>query len=202
VPIGDWRFAALDLETTGLDVADGHEILEVAVVCFSARGIEKRWSTLVKPSIPIPQDSAKVHGIREADVAGAPTIEQVMPLVEEHTAGRILVIHNAPFDLEFLTAASARLGREPIDRPLIDTLVVSRRCFPGAQAHSLSELASRVGVALESAHRALPDALATANVMLALLRRAEASAEFPLLDTVARERIERHLELMAAAPAP
>jgi ATP-dependent DNA helicase DinG len=199
VPIHDWRFASLDLETTGLDVEEGHEILEVAVVRFTAAGIEERWSTLVKPSIPIPPDSAKVHGIREADVTGAPSIEEVMPLVEQKTAGRILVIHNAPFDLEFLTAACAKLGREPIDRPLIDTLIVSRRSFPAAQAHSLTELAARLGVVPEGAHRALPDAVTTANVLLALLRRAEASAESPVLDVEATERIERQLGMLAAA---
>lgn len=199
MPIHDWRFASLDLETTGLDVEEGHEILEVAVVRFTAAGIEERWSTLVKPSIPIPPDSAKVHGIREADVTGAPSIEEVMPLVEQKTAGRILVIHNAPFDLEFLTAACAKLGREPIDRPLIDTLIVSRRSFPAAQAHSLTELAARLGVVPEGAHRALPDAVTTANVLLALLRRAEASAESPVLDVEATERIERQLGMLAAA---
>jgi ATP-dependent DNA helicase DinG len=199
VAIRDWRFAALDLETTGLDVADGHEILEVAVVRFSAAGIEERWSTLVKPSIPIPPDSARVHGIREADVAGAPSIEQVLPVVDQKTAGRILVAHNAPFDLEFLTAACARLGREPIDRPLIDTLIVSRRSFPEAQAHSLTELAARLGVVPEGSHRALPDAMTTANVMLALLRRADAGAGSQLLDADATERIERQLGLPASA---
>ncbi|MBI5836466.1 MAG: 3'-5' exonuclease [Candidatus Eisenbacteria bacterium] len=196
----DWRYAALDLETTGLEVSEGHEILEVAVVGFSAAGIEERWSTLVKPTIPIPPDSARVHGIREADVAGAPALAQVMPLVEARTAGRIFVIHNAPFDLEFLTAACARMGREPIDRPLIDTLTVSRRVFPEAQAHSLTELATRVGVVPEGAHRALPDAVTTANVMLALLRRAEAPGATPLLDEAAVARIERRLA-EAAAPA-
>jgi ATP-dependent DNA helicase DinG len=200
LPANDWRYASVDVETTGLDVADGHEILEVAVVGFTASGIEERWSTLVKPSIPIPPESARVHGIREADVAGAPTMDQVMPLVEEKTRGRILVLHNAPFDLEFLTAACAKLGREPIDRPLIDTLILSRRCFPAAQAHSLTELATRVGVVPEGAHRALPDAVTTANVMLALLRRAEAGAGFELLDPVAHQRIERRLAQPSAAP--
>ncbi|HVP38130.1 MAG TPA: 3'-5' exonuclease [Candidatus Saccharimonadales bacterium] len=201
MPIKDWRFAALDVETTGLEVSEGHQIVEVAVVRFSPQGLEERWSTLVKPSRPIPPDAARVHGIREADVAGAPPIEQVLPLVDEKTRGRVVVVHNAPFDLEFLTAACARLGREPIDRPLVDTLIVSRRSFPEAQTHSLTELAARLGVVPEGAHRALPDAVTTANVMLALLRRAEAGSGAGLLDPEAEARVERHLSAMAAAPA-
>ena len=196
--IQDWRFAALDVETTGLDPMDGHEIVEVAVVGFTAKAIEERWSTLVKPSRPIPPESAAVHGIRDADVASAPGMAQVLPQIEARTRGRILVLHNAPFDLEFITTACYMAGHDPIDRPLIDTLLISRRCFPGVQGHSLTELAARLGIAPEGAHRALPDAVTTANCMLALIRRAEGNSGMVLLEPDRIGRIERHPELAAA----
>ncbi len=192
MPVKDWRYSALDVETTGLDPSTGHEIIEVAVVNFTASGIEERWSSLVKPGRSIPYDAAAVHGIRDADVAGAPALADLLPVIEQKTAGRVLVLHNAPFDLEFITSACARLEHEPIDRPLVDTLIVSRRCFPNAPAHSLAELATRLGVAPESVHRALPDATTTANVMMALCRRAEANHGFVLLEPEAVQRIERH----------
>ena len=194
-----WKFAALDVETTGLDCMAGHEIIEVAVVAFEPSGIGERWSSLVKPSRPIDPESIRVHGIRDADVAGAPSMAVVLPIVEEKTAGRVLVLHNAPFDLEFLTSACMRLDRLPVDRPLVDTLMISRRCFPDAQAHTLTELATRLGVAPERAHRALPDAVTTANVMLALCRRAEANGGFPLFEPELIRRVEAHPALRELA---
>ena len=188
----DWRFASLDIETTGIKISDGHEIVEVAVVGFTSAGIEDRWSVLVKPGRPIPRESSNVHGIRDRDVEAAPPIAQVLPQLEEKTAGRILVLHNAPFDLEYVTAACFRAGRAPIDRPLIDTLLLSRRCFPNVQGHSLTELAARLGVIPEGAHRALPDAITTANAMMALCRRAESSHGLEMLRPEEIQRIERH----------
>lgn len=195
----DWRFASVDVETTGLSHMDGHEIVEIAVAGFTARGIEDRWSMLVKPGRPIPRESSNVHGIRDRDVANSPSMAEVLPLVEEKTAGRILVLHNAPFDLEFLTAACFRAGRAPMDRPLIDTLLLSRRCFTQVQGHTLTEVAARLGVVPEGAHRALPDAVTTANVMMALWRRAETSHGVELLRPEEVERIERHPALAGAA---
>jgi DNA polymerase-3 subunit epsilon len=200
-PWNDWRFAALDVETTGLSPMDGHEIVEIAVVGFGARGIDSRWSTLVKPSRPIPQDSAAVHGIRDADVASAPRMAEVLDEVDARTRGRILVLHNAPFDLEFVTSACFAAEREPIDRPLIDTLLISRRCFPAVQGHSLTEMAARLGIAPEGAHRALPDAVTTASCMIALIRRAESNRDMVLLEPEMIERIERHPALASGTPA-
>ncbi len=194
----DWRFASLDVETTGLNLMDGHEIVEIAVAGFTARGIEDRWSTLVKPGRPIPRESSNVHGIRDRDVANSPSMAEVLPMVEERTAGRILVLHNAPFDLEFLTAACFRAARAPMDRPLIDTLLLSRRCFTQVQGHTLTEVAARLGVVPEGAHRALPDAVTTANVMMALWRRAETSHGVELLRPEEIERIEHHPALAGA----
>ena len=201
MPLSEWSFAALDVETTGLDLSSGHEIIEIAVVGFNIRGIQDRWTTLVKPARPIPREAVQVHGIRDADVAKAPRIADVLGMVEEKTAGRILVLHNAPFDLEFLTAACHRAGRPPIDRPLIDTLILSRRCFAADNGHSLTELAARLGVVPEGSHRALPDCVTTANAMLALIRWVAAREGKELLDAGAVLRIERHPAMNGSAEA-
>ena len=196
----DLRYAALDVETTGLSPVDGHEIVEVGLVAFRPSGIEERWSTLVKPGRSIPPEASAVHGIRQADVERAPAIAEVLPRIESLTAGRVLVLHNAPFDLEFLTSACFRNGREPMDFPLIDTLLVSRRAFPDSQGHTLTEVAARLGVAPEGAHRALPDAITTANVWMAMLRRVENHHGVTLLLPPEIERIERHPALADAVP--
>ncbi len=195
----DLRYCSLDCETTGLSAIDGHQIVEIAVVSFHRDGIEERWSTLVNPGRTIPEDAIRVHGIRDGDVARSPKIADVLPTVAEKTAGRVLVAHNASFDLEFVTSACYRNGLDPIDRPLLDTLLVSRTAFPEASSHNLMELATRVGVAPESAHRALADAVTTAHVWMALLRRAAANAELRLLPPDSIERILRHPELQAPA---
>src|SRR5690606_28022084 len=96
-------FAVIDFETTGL-FAGGHDrVVELAVVHVSPDGvIEGRWETLVNPGRDLgPQH---IHRIRAADVLRAPSFEQIAPQLLQLLAGRVIVAHNARFDLQFLAA--------------------------------------------------------------------------------------------------
>ena len=99
-------FIALDLETTGLDAARD-SIIEVGAVRFCGSSIVASFTTLVNPQRPIPRQITELTGIRNADVAGAPTIDRVVPelLAFAGSDTAAVIAHNATFDLGFLRAA-------------------------------------------------------------------------------------------------
>jgi DNA polymerase-3 subunit epsilon len=175
------RLAVLDTETTGLDPARGHRLIEVACVALEDGRIGEAWSTLVNPGRPIPADAAAVHGITDAMVRDAPTPAAVAAELETRCAGRTLVFHHADFDLPFLKAAFGLSLFDGLADPdylplfgtgMIDTLGLARGLSePGS--NSLGALASRLGLPPEAPHRARGDALTTARVLLKLAERWE-----------------------------
>ncbi|AWB89679.1 exonuclease domain-containing protein [Salinibacterium hongtaonis] len=161
-------FAVIDFETTGLFPGGHDRVVEVAVVHVSPDGaIEGQWDTLVNPMRDLgPQH---VHRIRAADVMSAPTFEQIAPKLVELLAGRVVVAHNASFDLRFL---EAELDRASVwGMPKISslcTMQLARDFLPGA-GRSLSDCCDALDIVLDDAHRASADALATAQLLAAYL---------------------------------
>jgi DNA polymerase III epsilon subunit family exonuclease len=164
------RYAVIDVETTGFSpISDC--VVEAACVLVHDRRIVRTWSSLVKPARPIPDYATRVHGITDADVAGAPPFERVQDELRALCEGAIVVAHNAKFDLSFL----------PLLAPLRHacTLQLARRCFPNAPNHKNQTLRAYLQIddllkahayphAL-TAHRALDDALVTAGILLCCL---------------------------------
>lgn len=178
--------SVLDTETTGMSPAAGAALVEVARVNLDEGAIGEGWSSLVRPGRPIPADATAVHGITDAMVAGAPTPSEVAAELRRAIGERTLVFHNAPFDLPFLIALMREAGVAPILNPIVDTLGLARGLF-GTGSNSLGQLAARLELPRESAHRALPDARTTARAFVALAGRWE------------RERGVRSLAELAAA---
>jgi polyribonucleotide nucleotidyltransferase len=154
------EFAVVDVETTGTDpkMAD---LLEVAVVKVKGGKISDRWSTFVKPSQPILGN--QMHGITDKDVAKAPSAADAAKQAVDFIGDALVVGHNVIFDLGFLEEAGA--GRIDQSR-LVDTLTLAREGYPDLQNYKLDTLASVFGVDLTQNHRALPDAEATANLLI------------------------------------
>ncbi|MFI5253871.1 MAG: polyribonucleotide nucleotidyltransferase [Candidatus Limnocylindrales bacterium] len=154
------EFAIVDVETTGTDpkMAD---LLEIAVVKVKGGKISDRWSTFVKPSQPILGN--QMHGITDADVAKAPPPAEAAKLAMDFIGDSLVVGHSVTFDLEFLAEA----GAARIDQArLVDTLTLAREGYPDLQNYKLDTLAGFFGIDLTRNHRALPDAEATANLLL------------------------------------
>ena len=176
------RAIALDTETTGMSPASGATLVEVAWVRIEAgRPVEEgvpgaRWSSLVRPGQPIPPDATRVHGITDAMVADAPPAAAIAPLLRAACADLPLVMHNAPFDLPFLQDLMRRAGQKPLDSVVVDTLGLARGLYGGG-GNSLGALAARFAVRFETAHRALGDALATAEVFGRLAERWESDKD-------------------------
>lgn len=166
------RLLVVDTETTGMSPAAGDRLVEVARVAIADGAIGETWSSLVAPGRPIPPDASRVHGITDAMVAGAPAPAEVGRLLREACADQPLVFHNAPFDLPFLIALFREADVPPLLNPIVDTLGLARGLF-GTGSNRLGDLAKRLELPAETAHRALGDARTTARLFLALAARWE-----------------------------
>ncbi|HYN95283.1 MAG TPA: DEDD exonuclease domain-containing protein [Pilimelia sp.] len=165
-------FVVLDLETTG-GAADGNGITEVGAV--KVRGGEQLgvFATLVNPGDRIPAFVTVLTGITQAMVAPAPPIEAVLPGLLEFLHGAVLVAHNAAYDVGFLKAACARHGYAWPAPRVLDTVALARRLVTRDEVpnRKLSTLAAYFRTPNQPTHRALADALATVDVLHALIGR-------------------------------
>jgi DNA polymerase III subunit epsilon len=166
------REIVLDTETTGLDPAEGHRIIEIACLELSNHvptGVT--FQRYVNPEREMPDDALEVHGITAVFLADKPRFAEVAEDLLGFLGTAPLVIHNAEFDLRFLNAELARLGSPPLPPGrAIDTLLLARRKFPGAQA-SLDALCRRfeIDTSARAKHGALVDCQLLAQVYLELL---------------------------------
>ncbi len=169
-PLADLAYTVFDTETTGLEPAQGDEIIAVgAVRIVNGRLLQgETFESLVDPRRGLSEASIAVHGITPDVLAGQPPIEQVLPRFRRFAEETVLVGHNAAFDMRFLQLKEAQTGVR-FDQPVLDTLLLSAVVHPESRSHSLEEIAARLGVAVVGRHTALGDALVTAEVFLRLL---------------------------------
>ena len=162
-------FCVVDLETTG--GSPGHsKITEIGAVRVRALGIEERFSTLVNPGRPIPAVVTELTGIDDRLVAASPDIAVGLAGFIEFAGNDVLVAHNAPFDLRFLNYERRRLGGRYFTQAWLDTLLLARRLLEGRVGrHDLGTLAAWAETTVRPSHRALPDAEATAELLVVLI---------------------------------
>lgn len=154
-------YAIVDIESTGIDPARDR-ILEVAVVQLSVGDIPK----LVFDSLVNPEQAVRwteLHGLVDWDVAGAPTFREVAPSLRSVLAGRIVVAHNAEFDLAMLGSAFTRGGSFVGMPPHLCTLRLAKT-FCDAPSYTLGSLCEATGVEHREEHSARGDALALAEL--------------------------------------
>ena len=132
-------YAVFDCETTGTD-PERDEIVSFALVLLDPDGDETgRFGSLVRPSCPIPEEASAIHGIRDADVADAPTFAELAGRLLELLGGRVFVAHNASFDLTMLARRPPDCRtRVPPTRSCLHArrLPRTRTARPGAPARS------------------------------------------------------------------
>ncbi len=168
------RKIVLDTETTGLEVTQGHRIIEIGCVeLINRRLTGNHFHCYINPQREIDQGAIEVHGITNEFLADKPLFEQVADDFLAFVTGAELIIHNAPFDMGFLNAELQRLDRQqPMLEtlcPVVDTLVMARTRHPG-QRNSLDALCQRYDVdnSQRDLHGALLDAEILADVYLAI----------------------------------
>ncbi|MBC7592189.1 MAG: DNA polymerase III subunit epsilon [Salinibacterium sp.] len=164
-------YAVIDFETTGLFSKSSHRVIEVAVVHVNEDGrITGRWDTLINPGRDLGRQD--IHRIRAADVMQAPTFEQIAPQLIELISGRVLVAHNARFDTSFLLAELDRLDYSAeLSLEALCTMQLAREFLPGA-GRKLSDCCAAYDIPIIDAHRALADAVATAQLLGAFIAEA------------------------------
>jgi Rad3-related DNA helicase/DNA polymerase III epsilon subunit-like protein len=179
------HFVVVDTETTGLDPHTDSIIDIGAVRLDEDLQVLDTFTTLVDPGVALPLFVSRLTGIEQADLEGAPRPGEALSALREFAGRATLVGHNAAFDREMLAAAARRSGTRPLDGPWFDTLEAALLLLPELDRHALPVLVEELGLNLP-AHRALPDAEATAAVLALLARRAAglADVERRLLESV------------------
>jgi DNA polymerase-3 subunit epsilon len=172
VPLHDVTFCVIDLETTG-GSAERCGITEIGAVKTRGGVCLGTFQTLVNPGAAIPPVITVLTGITQAMVVPAPRIETVLPTLLEFVGEAVVVGHNVRFDLSFLQAALARSERPRLANRSIDTCALARRLVRDEVPNcKLGTLADRFRLDHQPSHRALDDALATADLLHLLLERA------------------------------
>ncbi|MDX1606284.1 MAG: DNA polymerase III subunit epsilon [Candidatus Competibacterales bacterium] len=170
------RQIVLDTETTGLDPAAGHRIIEIgAVELVNRRLTGRHWHHYLRPDRPVDPDAFAVHGISDDFLADKPRFEDLAAEFLDFVRDAELLIHNASFDVGFLDHELKRWGGSegPLEQCCLvtDTLALARRKFPG-QRNSLDALCKRLDVdnSNRDLHGALLDAEILARVYLVMTR--------------------------------
>ncbi len=158
------EFVIVDVETTGTN-AEMADLVEVAAVRVKRGKVTDRWSTFVNPGRPI--FGNQMHGITDKDVKGAPSPAEAAKKALAFVGDATIVGHSVGFDIAFLEAALGDGTRIEKGRYL-DTLTLARDGYPDLPSYTLGELSRFFGIQLQQAHRALPDAEATAELLIAI----------------------------------
>ncbi len=169
------RWIILDTETTGLDPAYGHRVIEIGAVEVVNRTITGRdFHTYLKPDRDSDPGALNVHGLTTEFLSDKPVFEEKIDEFLSFIEGAELIIHNAPFDLKFLNSELTRIGRENVTNfcdGVTDSLVHAKTLHPGKR-NSLDALCERYGIsnAHRQLHGALLDSRLLAEVWLAMTR--------------------------------
>lgn len=167
------RQIVLDTETTGIDPAEGHRIIEIGCVELMERQATGRhYHVYINPGREVEAEAITVHGITNEFLADKPRFSEIADEFFEFIKGAELVIHNAAFDIGFMDSEFARLKpvRKTADHcSVVDSLAIARKRHPG-QKNNLDALCKRYGVDNSSRdlHGALLDAEILADVYLLL----------------------------------
>lgn len=158
--LGQTRFIAFDTETTGM-FALSNRIVEIAAVRFGLNDdTTETFEALINPERPIPTEVIAIHGITDEMVAAVETAAPVLGrFIDFCRPGDIMIAHNAPFDISFVTGELDRAQLKFGDNLIIDTVDIFHRFFPGQPSYSLLNLSRAMGIAETQEHRALGDAI-------------------------------------------
>ena len=172
-PLRSLEVVAFDTETTGLELRRGDTVISLGAcrVVNNRLLASETFDHYVDPKRPIPPASTAIHGLTDADVAGAPPLDIVLSRFRQYVGDAVLLAHNASFDM----LAISHHGVD-FDLPVLDTLLISRALDEALDGHDLDSLAVRYHLAFPpgTRHTALGDARVTAELWLALLPRLEA----------------------------
>src|SRR3954462_6689501 len=184
LPLDRATFVVVDLETTGLTPTTAR-ICEIGAVRVRQLELVEEFELLVDPGMPIGPVISALTGLRDVDLRGAPHPAIAVRRFLEFAGDAVLVAHNARFDLSFLDRETERLTGARLAGPVVDTVGLARRLLAGRTSRAgLASLAQFFGTAAQPCHRALPDAQATAEILVQLIGLAQERGALTVADLV------------------
>src|SRR5919205_1256989 len=173
LPLERATYVVVDLETTGLRPGSCR-ICEIGAVRVRELELGETFQTLANPGMALGRAVASLTGLRDRELRRAPPAAEAVRRFLAFAGDAVLVAHNARFDLAFLDRETERLTGRRLAGPVVDTVSLARRVLEGRVARaSLASLAHFFGTSARPCHRALPDAAATAEILLALIGLAQ-----------------------------
>lgn len=175
-PVNDVRFAVLDFETTGLDLEQDH-IISMGLVEIDKLTIplSSAWHQIVRSTVDMPGETAIIHKITDDMLVDGMELDEAFNILLQRLSGRVLIAHHASIELGFINRFCQNRFQQNFYMPMIDTQTLAHRVLTRQQetiksgALRLFNLRKKYGFPAYRAHNALSDALATAELFLALL---------------------------------
>jgi DNA polymerase-3 subunit epsilon len=202
----DLAYVVVDVETTGTRALADDRITEVAAVRVRGGEIVDVFESLVNPERSIPRFATALTRITWDMVKGAPRFADVAPRLSAALDGNLFVAHNATFDWRFICAELQRANAVGLHGERLCTVRLARALLPQLRRRSLDSLAHFYGVEIATRHRAGGDAVATARILVRLLRDAEARGLVTLDDlraaTQQRRMMTRRRRRRGGLPRP
>lgn len=153
----------VDVETTGLSTAYKDRVCEIAILKCQGTKVLDKWESLINPCRPISPGASAVNGITNKMVARAPHFKVFADRILEIVTDTVLVCHNVPFDLSFLSAEFENCGRTFPNLNAIDTLKIARQYFD-FPSNALGNIAAYLEIDVEGRHRAMVDVVTTHKI--------------------------------------
>lgn len=163
----DEIFISVDVETTGLSPVY-NELIEISAIKYKGENQVDKFTTLIKPTVEIPELITKITGITNEMVSKSPTIDQVMPNLIDFIGDYPIIAHNANFDMSFLRKFSNNRFK---DNNIIDTVKVARKLYPELPNHKLGTVAKHIGITEEGFHRAEFDCECCAQIYIEYVKK-------------------------------
>jgi len=157
----------LDIETTGLSFRT-EKITELGAVIYKNGEVVDSFECFVNPEKPIPAEVVEVTHITDEMVKNAETIEKVLPKFLEFIGNRVIVAHNADFDVGFIKYNAEKIDIK-LENTYIDTLRLAKDLFPDYKKYKLGIIAEKLGIKVDVAHRALDDVITLVKVFKVML---------------------------------
>jgi DNA polymerase-3 subunit epsilon len=174
------RFIAFDLETTGT-LPGIDQIVEIGAVRFVEGQVDALFSTLIDPRVPMPEAASRVNGINDSMLKDQPKIEDVLVPFAEFCGDDILVAHNAPFDVQFLTSDIQKHESAAAKGTILDTCNMARKVLPGLLNYKLGTLIEHLKIPAKGFHRAEEDASYCGLLFIKMIERISPGAVMPPL---------------------
>ena len=170
----------LDTETTGLNIRDGHRIVEIG--CVEVENLiptKEKFHCFLNPERKVSEKALEVHGYTDEFLSDKKKFKEIADEFLKFINGKRLVIHNAEFDLSHINNELKIIGKEPIKNDVIDTLSLARNKFPGSSS-SLDALCKRYRIdnSKREQHSALVDCNLLIKVYINLTDQKEPTLDF------------------------